>query len=297
MRTWILASATAVVLAGLAGVVNAAEPWGPSQVRSSPARTPIFPAAHAWLNSFKQEAAPAPAAAAPAPAPAAPGPALRPAITGLNIGRGSSPATAENGYAEGATIAPTAWNHEHVYSGYIFGPGSCDHTAPCVDHLWDGYCQRPLRCGHGFHFHRHFFAGCGHHGGCGTCGAVSHDCGCHVGLFSGCHACRLHHLKHKLTSVFDVGCHSCGAAEVCGCGGPKLFGGLHRGWFAGLCNACDGGLSCSCTDSVPAGNIPGPPSPEPEAVPKPALSTPPEVPADDAKSARRTSRFVSGSLQ
>lgn len=304
MRIWIFASAAAVVaLAGLASAPSAAEPWGAPQQRSSSARAPIFPAAHAWVNRLNQEAA---------PAPPAPGPALRPAIAGNNIGQGSGLA-GENGYAAGAAIAPTAWNHEHVYSGYVFGPGSCDHTPPCVDHLWDGYCQRPCRCGHG-HFHRHFFAGCGHHGGCATCGPANHGCGggCfggHCGGHFGCHACNLHHLKHKLASTFDMGCGSgCStcATAACGCNydGHKMFAGLHRGWFGSLCSACDGGMSCGCGDSgighsgigSPASDGTLPAGPAPELIPKPALSAPPEVPAEDGKSARRITRFVSGSF-
>lgn len=294
MRIWILASAASLAaLAGFADAPSAAEPWGAPQ-RSSAARAPIFPAAHAWVNSLKQEVA---------PAPPAPGPALRPAIAGNSIGQGSGGTPGENGYAAGATIAPTAWNHEHVYSGYVFGPGSCDHTPPCVNHLWDGYCQRPCRCGHGLHFQRQCFQGCGGGGGCATCGQASVGCSsCGGGGHFGCHACSLHQFKHRLASTFDMGCNTCGnscgttCAPACGCG-HKLFGGLHRGWFGNLCSACDGGMSCGCSDGL-GGSAPSalPNSPAPELVPKPALNGPPEVPADDAKSARRSTRFVSGSL-
>lgn len=294
MRTWILASATALVaVAGLADAPSAAEPWGTSPPRSSPTRAPIFPAAHAWVNSMRQEAA-------PAPAPPAPGPALRPAIAGHNtIGQGGG-GIAENGYAEGAMIAQTAWNNEHQYTGYVFGPGSCDHTPPCVEHLWDGYCQRPCRCGHHQLFHRHCHVGCGGHGSCSTCGPVHRGCAGGCGHFGGCHACSLHHLKHKICSTLDMGCHSCApSCDTCApsCG-HKLFGGLQRGWFGKLCSACDGGMSCGCGDGIgsPAYGESLPSGPAPELVPKPTLEGPPSVPADDGKSARRPARLISGSF-
>jgi hypothetical protein len=286
MKDWILTSATAIVaVAGLAGAVSAAEPYSSPPVRSSPPRAQIFPAAHAWVNSMRQDAA--------APAPA------RPAIVGhANIGQGGNEQAIVGDH--GATIAATAWNGEHQYTGYVYSPGACDHTAPCVDNLWNGYCQRPHRCHLGHHFHR----GCGMAMGCSTCNSgCDTGCGCKFGgHFGGCHGLRLHGMKH-------FGCSSC-AAPVCapacntcssGCGFGHGFGHLGhkcRGWFASLCNSCDGGMSCGCADGVesygaPAGN-------NPEVVPTPAADAPmAPPPADDAKSARRNTfnRYLPVSFQ
>ena len=95
-------------------------------------------------------------------------------------------------------------------TGYVYAPGACDYTPPCVNHLWDGYEQRPHRCS-GIHMH----GGCrGLHGcgGCNTCGsAPSGGCGGHCSLLKRAHGWHF------------GGCSSCGdiapscAAPSCGC--------------------------------------------------------------------------------
>ncbi len=282
MKDWILASATALVaVTGLAGAASAAEPYSSPPLRGSTPRAQIFPAAHAWVNSMRQETA----AAAPA----------RPAIVGhANIGQGSNEQAVAGDHS--ATIAATAWNGEHQYTGYVYSPGACDHTAPCVDNLWNGYCQRPHRChlGHGHHFHRC----CGlATSGCSTCGGGDTGCGCNFGHFGGCHGCRLHGLKH-----FGGGCSTC--APGCNtCGGGCHFGHFGhkcRGWFHSLCNACDGGMSCGCEDGVESYGAPSSNGKSPEVVPTPAADAPMAPPeADDAKSARRNAinRYLPWSIK
>ena len=104
-------------------------------------------------------------------------------------------------------------------TGYVYAPGACDYTPPCVNHLWDGYVQRPHRCYpphmHGCHGQR----GCGSSGGCDTCGSAS-SCGCggHCSLLKRAHGW---HFGGKVWG----GCSSCGdiapscAAPSCGCDG------------------------------------------------------------------------------
>ena len=74
-------------------------------------------------------------------------------------------------------------------TGYVYAPGACDYTPPCVNHLWDGYVQHPHRCDpiqlHGF---GHGCGACGN-GGCGSCGMAS-SCGCgggHCGMMKRAH--------------------------------------------------------------------------------------------------------------
>ncbi|WP_425613890.1 hypothetical protein NA78x_003734 [Anatilimnocola sp. NA78] len=270
MKTWILASVTTLVaVAGLVGPVAAAEPW------TSQARTPVFPAAHARVAAMRQEAA---------------APAMAPAITGhAGIGNASPREVIGNG----AMISQTAWNGEHQYTGYVFGPGSCDHTPPCVDHLWDGYCQRPHRCGG---HHHHFRGCCGvQMGGCGvaTSGCSSCSTGADVGCDSGCgiakcHGCFLHSGRHRYTGLSCGGCgDACGGKHGCG-----LFSGKHRGWFANLCSSCDGGdMGCGC--AAPVGDMG-----TPESVPTPAADESTPL-VDDAKSARKPmiNRYLPWSLK
>jgi|GEM_PF-3433232 len=288
MKDWILATTTAfVAVAGLAGAASAAEPWSSPPpksggMRGSSPRAQVFPTAFAWANSMRQEA------------PLTPVP--RPAVAGhAHIGQQSPDERVD----EGATIAATAWNHEHQYNGYVYSPGACDHTPPCVDHLWNGYCQRPHRCfSHGHHFHRH----CGMRmGGCSSCGDDG-GCGCghgHGALFGGCHGCRLHGHRHA-RSCGAPACNTCSSG--CGHGlGLGHFGHKCRGWFNNLCNTYDGGMACGCSDGMNGGVIEnGKPANGPELVPTPAtdsdLPTPP--PADDAKSARKTfNRYTPWSLK
>lgn len=100
-------------------------------------------------------------------------------------------------------------------TGYVYAPGACDYTPPCVNHLWDGYVQRPHRCD-GIHMH----GGCrGMHGcgGCGGCGSAS-SCGCG----GHCSILKRAHGWHFGGKVYG-GCSSCSdiapscAAPSCGC--------------------------------------------------------------------------------
>lgn len=140
-------------------------------------------------------------------------------------------------------------------SGYIYQPGSCDYSPPCIDHLWDGYCQRPLRCGHRRHG-GHCQTGCGGGmftypaygqsacGGCGDCNAG----GCNAG---GCSA-----------SDCDQGGCGCGRKTRCGhwCWGSRLRSAC-RSW-----GDCDDGASCGCGAS-PACGMDGASAAMPPAVP------------------------------
>jgi hypothetical protein len=272
MKSWICTSAAALVaVAGLAAAASAAEPRSSPPMRGSPARTPVFPTAYSWVNSMRQEAA-----------PPAGGPALRPAIAGSNsIGQGGNERAVVGSADYGGMIAATAWNGEHQYTGYVYSPGACDHTPPCVDHLWDGYCQRPHRC----HPHGHFLhRGCGHGMGCSTCNS-----GCGNGCqFGGFHGCRLHGFKHHFcgSSCCAPACNTCSTGCGHGCG---LFSGKHRGWFASLCDSCDGGMSCGC--ATPVGNA--------EPIPAPAVDGAPAAPppADEAKSARGFKLYIPWSFK
>jgi hypothetical protein len=100
-------------------------------------------------------------------------------------------------------------------TGYVYAPGACDYTPPCVNHLWDGYVQRPHRC-YPPHMHggcrgQH---GCGSCGGCGTCGSGSSCGGGHCSLLKRAHG------WHFGGKVWSGGCSSCGdIAPSCGCDG------------------------------------------------------------------------------
>jgi hypothetical protein len=186
----------------------------------------------------------------------------------VSLGAGGGEIAAGEGYCEAA-----------VEGGYVYGPGSCDDSAPCVDHLWDGYVKRPHRC-HLGHGHRH---------GCrtGLCGAGwSYN-----GLGAGCPGCGF-----KLKNWFGHGCSDCaddcGAESACdsgSCGGGLgLFkhhgratcdpcessglghrfkhGGLGRFWaacFGDNCG-CDGAIDgCGCSEGIDAkaAIVPGPVGP------------------------------------
>ena len=118
-----------------------------------------------------------------------------------------------------ATITPHAPVHYRLASwdiwsgtgtGYVYSPGACDYTPPCVNHLWDGYEQRPHRC-HPIHMH----GGCRGMHGCGGCEA-SCGCGGHVSLLKRAHG------WHFGGKIWKGGCSSCGdiapscAAPSCG---------------------------------------------------------------------------------
>lgn len=113
-------------------------------------------------------------------------------------------------------------------TGYVYAPGACDYTPPCVNHLWDGYEQRPLRC-YGPQRHCHGMHGCGScgGGGCGSCGAAS-SCGCgggHCSLLKRAHGWHFGGRVSGCSSCSDIA-PSCGAptcaapscaAPSCGC--------------------------------------------------------------------------------
>lgn len=101
-------------------------------------------------------------------------------------------------------------------TGYVYSPGACDYTPPCVNHLWDGYVQTPHRC-YGPHMHHrrlHGCSDCGASAGCNSCGSAN-SCGCsgHASLLKRAHGW---HFGGKIYG----GCSSCGSiAPSCGCDG------------------------------------------------------------------------------
>ncbi|MEX2173891.1 MAG: hypothetical protein WD872_05980 [Pirellulaceae bacterium] len=131
-------------------------------------------------------------------------------------------------------IAPVGWNN-HGF-GYVYGPGSCDHTPACTDWQWNDYNPMPWRC-LPLHARR------GH--GCNSCGRG------HVGLFN---------------KQADCGCAApapaCGIEKMpacgveppaCGCDATPKCGKRHFHWHwkrLGLFNK-QGGCD-TCTTAAPA---------------------------------------------
>ncbi|MFN0016771.1 MAG: hypothetical protein ACKVP0_00845 [Pirellulaceae bacterium] len=107
-------------------------------------------------------------------------------------------------------------------TGYVYSPGACDYTPPCVDHLWDGYEQRPHRC-NPIHVHQWGHHGCGHCGSGGACGAFA-------------------------------GCDTCGSANSCGCGGHASRLKRAHGWHFGN-KVCRSGCA-TCGDIAPSCGAP-----------------------------------------
>jgi hypothetical protein len=130
--------------------------------------------------------------------------------------------------------------------GYVYSPGACDYSPPCIDHLWNGYAQWPKRCNpyHGL-FNRcgngcDNGCGCGNMVGCGKgCGCAPScttkaGCGCSepVGCTTAvgdcgckpvCGACHSFHLCDKwrcFTAHWHRSCDSCSAPISCGCSTP-----------------------------------------------------------------------------
>ena len=102
-------------------------------------------------------------------------------------------------------LAGDIWGGTHA--GYVYAPGSCDYTPPCVNHLWDGYEQRPLRC-YPPQMHAHGCRGSGGWGGCDSCG-MADSCGCRT---------KRAHAWHFGGKMWN--CNSCGdIAPSCGCEG------------------------------------------------------------------------------
>jgi hypothetical protein len=152
--------------------------------------------------------------------------------------------------------------------GYIYSPGACDYSPPCIWNLWNGYFANPCRCYNHHWLHNH--CGCGA-GGCNVCGN-----GCNTGCGTG-HHCQLFHklwgnncgCGTSCTTAASCGCAvpscaapSCGAptcstAADCGCSKPlcgKCHSCHHCGkwrnfmahWNCG-CNSCSAPLSCGCS--------------------------------------------------
>ena len=141
-------------------------------------------------------------------------------------------------------------------TGYVYSPGACDYTPPCVNHLWDGYVQTFHRC-HPVHMHGHH---CRMHG-CDACGSAG-------GVFAGC--------------------DSCGSGSSCGCGGHASLLKRAHGWhFGGKvyggCYSCGSiAPSCGC-DAIDGKSYDNAPSPAP-APPAPSDAVAPPTPMPTADS-------------
>ena len=187
------------------------------------------------------------------------------------------------GHGGGETVAGEGYGEAAVEGGYVYGPGSCDDSSPCVDHLWDGYVKRPHRCNLG---HR---GGCGI-GGCGAgwsysgLGAGCGGCGCGLKLKnwfggSGCGDCGDDCGAPSAcdSTSCDSGCglfarHQGRSTHgSCGCGGHGhgfKHSGLGRFWascFGNSCGCGDAAEGCGCADGVQgneaAAIVPGPVGP------------------------------------
>ena len=156
-----------------------AEPIGRNQPNSL-RRTAAQPVAHTYRN------------AEPTPAIDYNTPGLAPSV---DTGTGMAGAG-----AIGGTMLIGGLTGGYGWARDMSGWNTCDYTAPCTSHLWDGYVQRPHRCNTG-----HFG-----HGGCGSCGGASargqSACGCGAG---GCqnryHQCRI----FGKNGGGSIGCTSC----------------------------------------------------------------------------------------
>jgi hypothetical protein len=150
--------------------------------------------------------------------------------------------------------------------GYVFAPGSCDCSPPCIADLWAGYVQNPLRCRHG-HCHRH--CGCGH---CGAACGPFNRCGIACGVSCSAPSCAAPTCSQPVSctaSVLDCGCKPvCGRCRHFHVG--ERWRGFRAHWHSG-CDSCSAPLGCGCT--TPAGPMPGgaekqalqgPPRPLPE---------------------------------
>ena len=205
---------------------------------------------------------------------------------------GRSPASSRRGYAQPVTIETSTTQPERVgsetpvhfrqatwniwagtYNGYVYSPDACDYRPPCIDHLWDGYCQNPIRCT-GLHWGGRFW-GCRQCGGCGHfgCGLFHHGCGKH----HGCDSCAA-----KAPDCGMPAKAACGVEPSCDCGHGWHLG-HHWNGFHHKCKhmwhrtkahwscACGTDVSCACgvdakggyAAPVPAGDAP-PPAPLPE---------------------------------
>jgi len=171
---------------------------------------------------------------------------------------GSHVRPASMAHGGGEIVTGNAYDGAAVEGGHVYAPGSCEYQSPCVDHLWDGYVKRPLRCKLGHHgfgsgacgtgwSYNGLGAGCGGLGcglklkswfsgsGCGDCGD---DCSAPIACDSGsCGAgCGLFAKLHGRSE-----CRSCGCG---GLGHGFKHGGLARFWascFGDDCG-CDGAI-------------------------------------------------------
>jgi hypothetical protein len=169
-------------------------------------------------------------------------------------------------------VAGSIW--AGTYDGYVYEPGACDYKPPCVDHLWDGYCMRPLRCD-GLHFGLWGCRGCGHCGHLGRCGHRGH-----CGLF-GHHGCGCGDKVGCDVKAPDCGIAakpSCGLEDDCGCDGGWHFGhhfrhGCRHFWHrckAHWTGGCGADIGCGCGMDMKGAPTPvapdgAPPAPMPDA--------------------------------
>lgn len=145
--------------------------------------------------------------------------------------------------------------------GYVYSPGACDYSPPCIWNLWGGYFSNPCRC------HNHHWLN--KHCGCNACGACGDSCntGCGIG-----HHCHLFHkfcgqgcgCGNSCTTSADCGCAAptCSTAADCGCSKP-VCGKCHHchlcgkwrnhmaHWSCG-CDSCSSPLGCGCTTPTAA---------------------------------------------
>ncbi len=211
------------------------------------------------------------------------------------LGSGRSPTSSRRGYFQPAAIEQAnatvqaervgsetpvhfrqaTWNiWAGTYNGYVYSPDACDYRPPCIDNLWDGYCQHPHRCD-GFHWGGLW--GC-HGCGGGHCGHFGRHGGCGCGKSAGCVSCAA-----KAPDCAIAAKPSCGAEPSCDCGGHGWHAGHHWNGFSHKCRhfwhrtkahwscSCGTDVSCACgvdakggySAPLPAGDQP-PPAPLPE---------------------------------
>lgn len=219
-----------------------------------------------------------------------------------------SATSAQDAVEEGATASPMATapraaitphapvHYRHATwdiwggtaTGYVYTPGACDYTPPCVNHLWDGYEQRPLRCD-GIHMH-----GCGGRHGCGGCNGcgMSSSCGCggHASILKRAHGW---HFGGKI-----CGCSSCGTIAP-SCAAPSCAAPTCAAPNCGY----DGGKLYDAPAAPAANDVESPPAPMPTAdgdlpeyeVPAPTFESPRSEKA--ARSRRRGFTGPESSLQ
>jgi hypothetical protein len=185
----------------------------------------------------------------------------------------ADPAPADNAVPAGP-MAPYG-------DGYIYGPGSCDCSAPCIWNLWTGYVQWPKRCNPygGHHGRRNCNDGCNSYsafgsGGCGnSCGGGCGRNSCSTPVSCGCStpaSCGCSTPVTCTTAAPDCGCKpSCCKCRSCHLGNHWRCFTAH--WNGG-CNSCSAPVSCGCGCSTPAQMdmssekqaLQGPPKPLPE---------------------------------